>query len=64
MGQPSWNISNQGIKSVEYTLSTAALDVAEGLEADLVSEAAEVVAVTKDGAEEPRIEDTPLTVSM
>ena len=45
-------------------LSTAVLDVVEGLEADLVSEAAEVAAVTKDGADEPIIEDTPLTVSM
>ena len=59
MGQPSWNIGSQGTKSVAYTLLTAALDVAEGLEADLVSEAAEVVAVTKDGADKPIIEDTP-----
>ena len=64
MGQPSWNIGSQDTKSVAYTLSTAALDVAEGLEANLVSEVAEVVAVTKDGAEEPIIEDTPLTVLM
>ena len=53
MGQPSWNIGSQGTKSVAYTLSTVVLDVAEGLEADWVSKAAEVVAVTKDGAEEP-----------
>ena len=64
MDQLSWNIVSCKIKSVAYTLSTAALDKAEGLEADLVSKAAEVVAVTKDGAEEPIIEDTPLMVSM
>ena len=61
MGQPSWNIGSQGTKSVAYTLSTAALDVAEGLEADLVSKVAEVAAVTKDGADEPITEDTLLT---
>ena len=60
MGQPSWNISSQGIKSVAYTLSTAMLDAVEGLEANLVSEAA----VTKDGTEEPIPEDIPLMVSM
>ena len=64
MDQPSWNISSQGIKSVEYTLSTAALDVAEGLEVDLVSETAEVAAVTKDGADEPITEVILLMVSM
>jgi hypothetical protein len=64
MGQPSWNISSQGIKSMEYTLLTAVLDVAEGLEADLVSEAAEVAAVTKNGADKPITEDTLLMVLM
>jgi hypothetical protein len=43
---------------------TAALDMAEGLAANLVSEAVEVAEITKEGADEPITEDTLLTVSM
>ena len=58
--QLSWSISSQDIRSVEYTQLTAALDVADELEADLVSEAVVVAAITMDGADEPITEVTLL----
>ena len=52
MDQLSWNTNNQDTRNVEYTQSTAALDVAEEHEAVLASEAAEVAEITKEGADE------------
>ena len=63
-GQLSRSISSQDIRSVEYTQLTAALDVADELEADLVSEAVVVAAITMDRVDEPITEVTLSTVLM
>jgi hypothetical protein len=60
--QLSWNINSPGTKSVEYTLLTAALDVAEELEADLANEAVEVDETIKEEVDEPITEEILSTV--
>jgi hypothetical protein len=47
---------------VEYTLLTAALDVAEELEADLANEAVEVDETIKEEVDEPITEEILSTV--
>ena len=64
MDQLSWNIISQEIRNMEYTQSTAALDVAEEHEAVLASEVAEVAEITKEGVDELIPPGILLTVSM